>query len=75
MSDVEIKRGVDRLLEQLADEVAALKLNGSRFERLAETYWRQICNLKAERDHLQSLVNNIESMRCSNPCCQICQPN
>ena len=75
MSDTEIRRVVDRLLEQLRDEIGALKVGQARFERLAETYWRQICNLKAERDALQSRLNNLEALRCANPACQLCQMN
>ncbi len=75
MSDSEIKTAVDRLLEQLQAEVQQYARKANQFEALSDMYWRQVVDLTAQRDRLQTELNNLHAMRCSNPACQLCQVN
>ncbi len=75
MSDREIKTAVDRLLEQLQAEVSQLRRDAAKWEGLADTYWKQIVDLSQQRDRLQTQLNNLHALRCSNPACQLCQVN
>ncbi len=75
MSDREIKTAVDRLLEQLHAELRQERDAARRFEELADSYWKQVQELTRERDRLQTELNNLHALRCSNPACQLCQVN
>ena len=62
MNDSEIKTGLDRMVDGLRDQLGALKTSNSRFERLADEYWRQICRLKSERDILFSQLTQARKL-------------
>ena len=72
MTDTEIKRSIDRVLEQLQAEAAALQLERNRFEHLADLYLKQLQEMTGERNRLRTGVNELESMRWPNPACQLC---
>ena len=61
MSESEIKAGIDRTLESLQAQVAELKSIARRFETLADNYYRELCSVKHERNHLLARLNRLEA--------------
>jgi hypothetical protein len=73
MSEIEIKRGIDRIMESLRAEIAELKDDRHRFEMLADLYWKQLCQVSHERDALKAKARELEATLCRSPVCQLCQ--
>ena len=72
MSDSEIRSTIDRIVDNLREQLAHYARECGRFEALYDSAWLEIHDLTAQRDRLQA---DIDRLRRGNPCCQLHHPD
>jgi hypothetical protein len=75
MTNSDVARGIDRIIDNLRAEVGKYATEAGKYEAMADRAQSETAALRVDRERLQRRVNELEALKCANPCCQLHQVN